>query len=311
MAARASTRSRPFSPNCAEGFSLVEFLVALVVGSVVIGAALAITLASRETFDVDRGRTRVNQNLRSALDLVGIDLRQVGERLPADVPALQIANGDSGAPDTLIVQRNLLNEVLPLCAQLIQGDVDTEVRVADGGATPPPGCAPLPDDDANGFSDNLDVWRANRAANGGQIWAYVYNPVDHLGEYFLYDGDGTTDATYFSKGNNDPWGRTYLQTQQCRVYLLEQRSYRLNNGVLQFVLNEGLGGTVNLVTNVVDFQIRGVATDGSLIDEMDHDGSWTGLAAVEVTLTGEVDVDDRTMTRTVSARFFPRNILSN
>lgn len=311
MAARASTRSRPSSPNCAEGFSLVEFLVALMVGSLVIGTALAVTLASRETFDTDRGRTNVNQNLRSALDLVGIDIRQVGERLPADVPALQITNGDDGAPDTLTVQRNLLNEVLPLCRKLTQDDVDTEVRVADDGATPPPGCAPLPDDDGNGFPDNLDVWRAQRAAGGGQIWAYVYNPIEHLGEYFLYDGDGATGSTYFSKGNNDPWTRTYRLTQQCRVYLLEQRSYRLNDGVLQFVVNEGLGGTVNLVTDVVDFQIRGVATDGSLFDGLDHNGSWTGLAAVEVTLTAEMDVDDRTLTRSVSARFFPRNILSN
>jgi type II secretory pathway component PulJ len=61
---------------CTSGFSLVELMVALVVGLVVVGAVLALVVAimksNRETLQA----TRLNQELRATLAVIANDLRR-------------------------------------------------------------------------------------------------------------------------------------------------------------------------------------------------------------------------------------------
>jgi len=310
MAERRSTHWRPSSRGCAEtGFTLVELLVALMVGTLLMGVALTITLSTRRGYAADQGRVRVNQQLRSSLDLVGVQIRQAGERLPFDFPALEVHDGADGAPDELILWRNLLDDVLPLCATLPNGGTGTDVRAAEG-AGPPQGCNALPDDDGDGFPDNIGRWRAFRDSRGGSVWAYVYNPVDRLGEYFLYDDDGTT-SNFLHRGDGGAWAREYDVDQQARIYLLEQRRYGLDGGTLNFELDQGNGDRIHLSSNITDFQVRAVLDDGTILDELNSNDDWTALSAIEITLTADAEVDGRTTTRTVSTRFFPRNVLSN
>src|SRR5262245_46614160 len=113
--------SRPSSRACASGFTLIEVLVAMMVMVIVLGATLGIALSSRTLFETDQHRTSVNQNLRAGLDLLGIDVRQAGERLPFDAPAVTITDGSSGAPDQLTLARNMLDYVLPVCVNLHSG----------------------------------------------------------------------------------------------------------------------------------------------------------------------------------------------
>ena len=81
-------------------------LVALTVTGVIAGATLTIALTSREMFETDQHRTTINQNLRAGMDMIGIDVRQAGERMPFDAPAIEIKNGVNGAPDTLFLRRS-------------------------------------------------------------------------------------------------------------------------------------------------------------------------------------------------------------
>ena len=85
-----STPSKPSFRGSADGFSLFELLVAMMVTGVIAGATLSIALSSHGMFETDRHRTTINQNLRAGLDMVGIDVRQAGERLPFDAPAVDI-----------------------------------------------------------------------------------------------------------------------------------------------------------------------------------------------------------------------------
>ena len=296
--------------DCA-GFTMIEILVALVVTVLITGAALSVALSSHESYVTDQNRTEINQSLRGGLDLVGIELRQAGERLPFDFPAIEVVDGDAGAPDTLIVRRNLLDEVLPLCAPLDAGSTTDEVRVADSGDDPAQGCDPLTDDDGNNWPDNLDAWRAYRDANGGQVRAFVFNPVTRAGDWFLFDGDGST-PDHLARGDDEPWNQQYDIAQQCRVYLLEERRYRIDaNGLLQYVVNGNFDNPVNLSSDIADFQLRAFMTDGSVVDLLDPTANWTALRSIEVSLVGQTEFSGRSMTRRTSSRFFPRNVLSN
>ncbi len=299
----------PCSRSCASGFTLLELLVALAVAGVLVGSALTIALSSRDMMTADEQRTRLNQSLRGGLDLLGIDIRQSGERLPDDFPAIEIVDGASGAPDTLVLRRNLLDEVLPLCETLTATTVQDTVRVADDGADPPQGCAPVGDDDGDGWPDNIGSWRGYRLIGGGAAPVYVYNPVDRVGEWFLFDDDAESNVE-LHKGNDDPWQTTYEIDQQARVYMLEERRYGLADDLLQFTLDMETE-PVHVSAYLTDFQVRAVMDDGSMLDTFDADDDWTRLRSIEVSVEARVEDGEEGMTRRLTARFFPRNILSN
>jgi prepilin-type N-terminal cleavage/methylation domain-containing protein len=309
MVEKTYSAPSPCSPSSADGFSLIELLIALLVTSVLAGAALGVTLSTRRLVVKDQGRHRVDQDLRIGLDLVGIDIRQAGERLPADFPAIEVVDGAAGAPDTLIIRRNLLGEVLPVCEEITEATTTTEIRIAVTGSSPPQGCPPVPDDDGDTWPDNLQSWRAMRDGVGGAIVAYVYNPVDREGEMFVYDGDGTT-TDYIHKDDTGSWQHTYEVTQQCRVYLIEERSYTLIGDVLEMTINQDTANPIRLLHGVTDFQVRALLEDGSVVDDLDADDDWAGLSAIDVNLAAEIEVNGQTLDRTVTAQFFPRNVLS-
>jgi prepilin-type N-terminal cleavage/methylation domain-containing protein len=62
----------------AQGFSLIELMVAMVAGLIVSGAVLAFTLASMKSNSEYMFSTRLTQELRNTMDLVTRDLRRAG-----------------------------------------------------------------------------------------------------------------------------------------------------------------------------------------------------------------------------------------
>jgi Tfp pilus assembly protein PilW len=64
------------SPRRAGGFSLVELMVALVVGLIVVGAVLALVVAITKSNRQTLQSTRLNQELRATLAMVASDLRR-------------------------------------------------------------------------------------------------------------------------------------------------------------------------------------------------------------------------------------------
>jgi type IV pilus assembly protein PilW len=287
----------------------VELLVALVVTGTIAAATLAAILASREILDRDMGRVRLDQDLRTGVALLGIEVRQAGERLPEDFPAVEIINGSSGGPDTLIIRKNLLDDVLPICADIAQGTTTDEIRIAKDGSTPPKGCPPVPDGNGDGWPDNLESWRARRAADGGTLLSYIYNPVAQDGEFFVYDGDGST-THYLHKADTGAWANDYGDDEQCRVYLLEERRYEMSGDVLRFVVNGDTSTPLLLLHGVIDFQVRGLLEGGTVVDSLSASDDWSALVGIDVSVTGTVIERGQMRTRTVTSTFFPRNVLS-
>jgi len=314
MVGRPSTRSKPSIRACtsAAGFSVIELLVALAVTGAIATATLAIALSSKGVLDTDEQRTTINQNLRSGMDLVGVDVRQAGERLPGDIPAIEILDGAGGASDSLILRRNMLDYSLPLCKDISGGTSADAVFVAKKKIVGkiPPGCAPVGDDDSDGWPDNMEAWRNYRIANGGIVQIYIYDPIVQHGEFFLYDAEDNS-TFHLHKYNADHWQNDYLISNGARIYMLEQQEFRLQNGVLQSVINMDTSNALNLVNHIVDFQARAFFSDGSVQTTLGPADDWTQLRSVEVNMVGEADLRNRTMSRTLTSRFFPRNILSN
>jgi type IV pilus assembly protein PilW len=306
-------RSRRYSPGSTDGFSLIELLVALSVASVLAGATLLIALSSRKMFETDRHRTTVNQNLRAGIDLLGIDIRQAGERLPFDAPAVTIVDGGSGAPDQLVLRRNMLDYVLPLCKDILAGSAADSVFIArkklPGSGKIPQGCIPVPDEDGDGWPDNLQAWKAYRQANGGSIMAYIHNPITDQGEFFVYD-DEDNSTFHLHKANVANWTYSYPTNQDPRIYILDQREFRLDNDVLQCIVNGDTANALNLVNRMRDFQIRAIFKDGTVTSSMSGK-QWTDLETIEVMLVGGESFQQREIDRTVVTRFFPRNVLSH
>jgi type IV pilus assembly protein PilW len=306
-------RSKRSSRDCTEGFTLIELLVAMLVVGIIAAATLTIALSTRGMFETDQHRTTINQNLRAGIDLLGIDVRQAGERLPFDAPAVQITDGSSGAPDILVLRRNMLDYVLPVCKDISAGSSSDSVFVArvklPGSGKIPQGCIPVPDENGNGWPDNLDAWRAYRIANGGEILAYMHNPVTGNGEFFVYDGDDNS-TFHLHKANPDVWQHSYSANQEPRVYILEQKSFRLQGDILQCIINDDTANALNLVNRMRDFQVRAIFTDGTIQSTL-AGRPWTDLETLEVTLVAGESFRMRDMDRTVVTRFFPRNILSH
>ena len=61
-----------------KGFSVIELMVAMVIGLVLMAGALSIFFSSRVTFSTNEHMARLQENGRVALDLVTHDIRSAG-----------------------------------------------------------------------------------------------------------------------------------------------------------------------------------------------------------------------------------------
>lgn len=295
-----------------QGFSLIEVLVAAALGMSLLAMAFASTVAGGNLFRHDLVRTRLNQQLRGAFDVLASDLREAGERLPANFPAVEVVNGADGAADELILRRNLVDEVLLFCQDVTAGTTSTEVLVADD-TSGVPGCV------YSSQSHNFGVWQAYRTRDGAEInrtvKAYAYNFDTRDGEFLEYSGE--TDAgnrLYINRASGE-WEFSYPAGSSA-LYLLEEWHYRLEpevggGNLLQVVVNGDPAAPMNITYGVTNFQLLAVKQDGTELTSFVASDSWVDLRAIEVSLSGSMVHRGRLVESALSARLYPRNILSN
>ncbi len=359
---------KQFTQSSNKGFTLLELLVTLVVASVITGLALKLIVDQRQLFLNDQSRTQVNQNLRASLDLVGTDIKQAGERLTTSaLPVVQVFNGASGASDQLILQRLIVAETLPVCQTVTSGNTNPIVVSSKAIAS---GICSFSDGNGNTLPDNLDRWRDSRCAEDGTLacaratnidratvsnrcdeekdgtdkeclWAYIYDPVNKVGEFFVYGFESPRDATNTANNiyrvhrvDNINWQRTYTYNAASAtnpiLYILEQRRYELvDNGstdkVLQLTINnqtssnflvDGQTSPIRLVNQLADFQVKALMQDDTLEDSFNDTSppsdDWKLLKAIKIDVTAINPAPNSTKVPnlTVSAQFFPRNVSS-
>ena len=126
------------------GYSALEALVAVAIALSLMAGALSLAMSSKHLNDTDQARGRLNESLRASAEFLITDLRQVGERLGQNFPAIVITRGEdlpggsAGDPDELRVRRNLHDTVLRVCEDVDPTLDDVVIAVKSGG---PAGCA--------------------------------------------------------------------------------------------------------------------------------------------------------------------------
>jgi prepilin-type N-terminal cleavage/methylation domain len=109
--------SRPVS-----GFSLIELMVALVLGLLVAGAALAILQSNQATYRSNEGLNRIQENARIAFELMSRDIRAAGGTACSNFSVVEGGSAEANSFRTAPVTGTATR------LQVISGD-DTAYRV--------------------------------------------------------------------------------------------------------------------------------------------------------------------------------------
>jgi len=107
-----NTNLRNITTNTQQGFTLVELIIALVIGLVLLLVVGTVFTSSRQAFRVQEDNSRIQEAGRFALEILGRSIKQAGY---AEIPfsgfkvmfsgtAITGTNGAAGAADTLTVQ---------------------------------------------------------------------------------------------------------------------------------------------------------------------------------------------------------------
>jgi prepilin-type N-terminal cleavage/methylation domain-containing protein len=313
-------------PNANRGLTLVELLVATIIASMVIGVAFGGAAFNRRLYLEDQVRNSVDQNLRSAMDLLGADIRQAGEyvnRQDPAVPVMQLRD-DAANPGSSVftVRRDLFDRSLPVCEDLGTSPSTyatgvTSIKVYDSASS----VARCNSDSSGSNASLLTLWASYILANGGQARAYLYN--GNGGQFVNVTATSTTTSGGVTRRTitTDSFNgqAVYLADSQSRLALYEERQYSLipdpanaNSKILQMVLNDDTdpGRPLNLVNGLSTFKVSiflpGIplvtrnsfcqyaaptpCTSTSGTPPVTVNDAWTTIRSVQVSLVG-IDTD--------------------
>src|ERR1044072_1484841 len=93
--------------NGEAGFSLIEVTMAALLTVGIIGAVFGLLNRNQQIFVTESGVTDMNQNMRTAVDLLTRDAQSAGMGLPSRNPgsfaAIFFTDGANGAPDKIMI----------------------------------------------------------------------------------------------------------------------------------------------------------------------------------------------------------------
>lgn len=296
-------RTRLSQLHRSQGFTMMELLVASGLSLIMLSITVMTTMSIKKLYQRDMVRTSLNQTLRGTMELLGANVREAGENLSGTFPAVEIVDGASGSNDELIMRRNLLDEVLKVCVPITAGSSNTRVYFAVSGTES--GCT---------FADNThnyDTWAAERSAQGGTLDAYIFNVSTKEGEFFPVTGETASGGTdYYLETTSGTWANDY-PVGSSAVYLIEEWHFSVANELLQLVENGHTATPQNVADGITGFQLTAGLDDGSVLQSFTDTDDWTELAFVEISMTASGSLFGEPYQRTLSSRYYPRNILSN
>ena len=288
------------SPRSEAGFTILELMVSSSLGLILMAMILGSSISTRNYFKEDLIRARANENARGVIDIIAADVRLGGENLGSAFPAIEVA--DSGTNDTMIIRRNMLSEVLPLCSPLAVGS-NTNASFAIPGSVA--GCT------YSGQTTNYNAWRNYRTAkgNGQPIDAYIWNSSTRLGEFFGYIGE-IDSGTSYSIIRTGVWSRAYPATSTS-IYILEEWRFRRNGTNLELITNQNFAAPSIVAFGINSFDIQITTQSNTVVSSLSPTDSWTNVKLIATNLGVTERFAGQNVSRTITGYFFPRNVLSN
>lgn len=289
-----------------QGFTLTELLITMAIGGAILTAVLQLVFSAQRLYQTDTARSAVNQDAGVAITAMTNELRQAGERLTRDFPALSI-DGAPGA-ERVTVRRSLLDAVLPVCKDIKGGSNANVVFVSKKGG--PSGKYPDTCKDTStevGFND----WISYRKAQGGSVPVYIFDPVTGLGELFDYAAEDSSGQHIHRESGK--WEHDYPVENNPRLYMLEQLIYQQSGSFI--TRQAGDEPAVEFLPGVTSFDLRPIIVSGG--KETVVTGafpaaplSWKDLLRLDVSVTAQQQVGGRSVARTFTSSFVPRNVFS-
>lgn len=275
------------------GFGLIELMIAMVLGLLVLGAAIAVFQSNQRTFSANEGQNRIQEGARVAYELMSKDIRAAGGS----------ACSNLARPD---VEHALTTDETAFLINPVTGS-GTEFTVTSG-------------DDSSYQVDSADVSTVVLTAGQVSKLSDAFKVGDKLvvcnaNHLFVVTATGVADATRtitFSpatplKITEDPMAppTTVAVTRYRRT------RWYLDNGALS-VQRDGAAGQ-QVITGVTGLNVSYLQTGGNSYSAAPT--QWTNVIAVRVNLTlrgqkttgGDVKVDGnnfitRTSTNVASLR---------
>jgi type II secretory pathway component PulJ len=332
------------------GLSLIELLATVVISTVILSISLSLIVSQRRQYLNQQANTDTGQTLQAGMETIGNDIRQTGEQVGSGtgLPVVRLIDGVSGAPDQLQLQRRLLAKELNVCLDVGAGTTDS-ITVAD---KKNPNCG-YSDGDANGVPDDVQEWQTFRCRQDGAdgclatpptncqqaggsdrecAWAYLYDPANGRGEFFVYQGERPDPANaerYQIRIQPIPLQPTFSNSYSVagatgnrpKLYILEQRQYSLSapnatgDRTLQLQLIDAQNNvTYSIVNRLRDFQVKGLSATG-WIDRFNAGGppfdNWQALQSIQVHLEATNNGPDAAAPlQSFTSQFYPRNSFS-
>lgn len=288
----------------------------MVVMSVVMALITPLIFAAREMVEADQLRTATNQGIRAASDLIGTDIRIAGERFPLSntlpLPPIEIIQATSGA-DTIALRRNLWEGAFPICQNV--GTSATTIIVERPNTWANAGTYPeCLQPNTGGWPVNVSQVRAlaNTLTGDpeGELRAYIHDPANDRGEFFDFNIPDATTAAEKRRitVTSGAFDYSYSMSNRPLIYVLEDRQYQLQGGIMELAVNGA--APLRVAAGVSDFQALYVLDDGTTATALTGGNTWKDIRSVEITVSAESTEGPETVDRTLTYRYFPRNVLS-
>jgi type II secretory pathway pseudopilin PulG len=309
-----------------QGLTILELLVGMLLLMIILGVVLTTTISTMGLYRKDQSRIGANRNSRSTLDIVNSDIRQAGERLNSDFPAIQISQDGSGN-SVLTLRRGLLDSPLPVCAPL-PNVLGIYVNANNPAAVPfTGGVSNLPAACSTGTQD-LSAWIAQIAA--GVVSGYVFDTADGRGSHVTLTGTSTSGALLKTQlmqftGSVSAFDPVKINAaapeRDIRLYLIEERQYTVSGGKLMLGVNgkAALAATPRVVSFKTVPYLKGTPPAPPTLAALPFPGvdgtgkpkNWKNLAYLDLSMTVTEGSGTNTVQRTLTQRLTPRNTSSS
>ncbi len=236
------------------GASLLEVLIALVLGGLVTTAVFEVYIAQHKNWTIQDDVVQIQQNTRAAVDELTRLARMAGYRLPLGLNAIEAYNSD---PDTIIINFSQKGCYAPIESDMASPSADL---VLNG-------------HDLSCFSDSQLV--------------YIFHPDSGGGEFFYVTAvDSVSDRLSHDQALSWAYPRDAIVIDLQRIKFYIDRTDTLHPHLMMGLPNYP---AVVYAENIEDLQLRYIMKGGFSLDVPDIPAD---IRAIEITLVGRSDRQD-------------------